>query len=91
MNTFGINLPANCSRDDEKWIIEQMSKLPTKVRAKISALYSDVYVTAYNNESINHKKENRARREANTRLREYVKRYTSVISCKVSKPPIVTL
>lgn len=91
MNTFGINPPANCCRDDEKWIIEQMSKLPTKVRAKISALYSDVYVTAYNNESINHKKENRARREANTRLREYVKRYTSVISCKVSKPPIVTL
>jgi len=91
MNMFGINLPANCCRDDEKWIIEQMSKLPTKVRAKISALYSDVYVTAYNNESINHKKENRARREANTRLREYVKRYTSVISCKVSKPPIVTL
>lgn len=91
MNTYGITLPDHYCRDDEKWIIEQMSKLPTKVRAKISALYSDVYVTAYNNESINHKKENRARREANTRLREYVKRYTSVISCKVSKPPTVTL
>ena len=91
MNIYGITLPDHYCRDNEKWIIEQMSKLPTKVRAEISALYSDVYVSAYNNEPINHKKENKARREANTRLREYVKRYTSVISCKVSKPPIVTL
>ncbi|OTQ71865.1 hypothetical protein [Gilliamella sp. N-G2] len=91
MSIYGINLPDHYCRDDEKWIIEQMSKLPTKVRAKISALYSDVYVTAYNNESINHKKENRARREANTRLREYVERYTSVMNQAVSKPPIVTL
>lgn len=91
MNTYGITLPDHYCRDDEKWIIEQMSKLPTRVRAKISAAYSVAYVTAYNDESINHKKENKARREANTRLRVYVKRYTSVMNQAVSKPPISTL
>lgn len=91
MTTYGLTLPDHHCRDDEKWLIEQMSKLPKRVRAKISALYSDVYVTAYNNEPINHKKENRARREANTRLREYVKRYTSVMNQAVSEPPKCTL
>ncbi len=90
MNTFGINLPQHYCKDDEKWIAEQLSKLPKKIRTKISTSYSDVYINAYNNEPINHKKENRARREANSRLRVYVKRYTSVMTGKVSEPPIVT-
>lgn len=84
-------LPETYCKDDEKWIIEMLSKLPQRVRKRVSVLYAEAFIAEYEKEPIAHKKENKARREANTRLREYVIRYTSVMNQAVSKPPIVTL
>lgn len=68
-----------------------LSKLPKRVRKRVSVLYAEAFIAEYDKEPIAHKKENKARREANTRLRKYVKRYSSVMSCQVCEPPIVTL
>lgn len=84
-------LPETYCKDDEKWIIEMLSKLPKRVRKRVSVLYAEAFIAEYKKEPIAHKKENKARREANTRLRKYVKRYSSVMSCQVCEPPIVTL
>ncbi|OCG56012.1 hypothetical protein A9G38_10710 [Gilliamella sp. Imp1-1] len=65
-NETNINycLPETYCKDDEKWIAEMLSKLPQRVRKRVSALYADVFITEYDKEPIAHKKENKARREA---------------------------
>ena len=83
-----IPMPEYRSQDDEKWIQQQLSMLPMRARKKAAEKYSAVFEETFNREDVPHKKENRARFEANTRLREYVKRYRSVMNCEVNEPPV---
>ena len=65
-------LPSRCHEHDRKWIISQISKLPRGNIATATIGYSKAYSEAHDAEPISHKKDNAARRAANTRLREYV-------------------
>ncbi len=67
-----INLPSNHHKDDAKWLESQLMLLIPIHQIHARAAYSDVYHTQYMNESVTHKKLNRARREANMRMRKFV-------------------
>lgn len=60
------------SRDDAKWIKQQLERIPQRYRQQAIDGYSEVYQSAYDAEPVGHRKENAARFAANTRLREYV-------------------
>lgn len=62
------------SKDDAKWISEQLERLPFRYQRQAQEGYSAEYERAYNEEPADHRKENRARFAANTRLREFVKK-----------------
>lgn len=67
---------------DRKWLKEQLSKLPNSVALEICGKYSAYYKKAYDDEPVAHRKESKARVEANTRLREFVKKYNEWESSK---------
>ena len=61
-----------CHEDDKKWILEQIRKVPAQDHADVVAGYGQLYQAAYDAEPLDHKKENKARFTANSRLRKYV-------------------
>ena len=67
-----IKLPRNHHKEDAKWLESQLTILRPQHQIQARAAYSDIYSTAYSNESISHKKLNSARREANIRMRKFV-------------------
>ena len=71
-------LPERCHPDDQKWIEEQLKKLPLFALRRAIDGYDKVFSESYDNEPIAYKKENKARRDANTRLREYVEKITAI-------------
>ena len=71
-------LPKHAHKDDISWIKEQLSKLPVAYRTKAVKGYDAAYEEAFDAESLEHKKENRARFAANTRLRRYVERVLAI-------------
>lgn len=60
------------SRDDARWIRQQLERIPQRYRQKAVDGYSDAYQSAYDAEPIEHRKENAARFAANTRLRIFI-------------------
>lgn len=71
-------MPERYHKHDERWIDEQLNMVPVAVgRARIAHAYSDAYREAYDAEPVEHKKDNTARRSANTRLRVYIERIYS--------------
>lgn len=71
-------LPARYHKDDQKWIEEQLKKLPPFALDTAIKGYEKVFAESYDNEPIAYKKENKARRDANTRLREYVEKIIAI-------------
>ena len=71
-------LPKRYHPDDQKWIEEQLKKLPTIALHRAIEGYEKVFAESYDNEPITYKKENKARRDANTRLREYVEKIIAI-------------
>ena len=67
-------LPANHHPDDAHWIREQLSKLPAAQRTQARDGYSAAYQVAHDAEPLEHKKDNRARFAANTRLRVFAQK-----------------
>ena len=67
-------LPDNHHPDDARWIAEQLRLLPYGYRHKATQEYSEAYVQAHESEPLEHKKDNRARFAANTRLRIFVQK-----------------
>lgn len=67
-------LPKLHHQHDRKWIEEQLKKLPPSALATAIKGYEKVFSESYDNEPIEHKKENKARHAANTRLRLYVQK-----------------
>ena len=59
-------------RHDKKWVTEQLLKLPQDKKQAAWDAYKRVYKETFEAEPIDHKKENQARRTANTRLRVYI-------------------
>ena len=75
------------SKGDEEWIQEQLSTLPPSARQKAIARYGEVYEEFLNSEPVSFRKENKARHEANTRLREYTRKYHRALQGYTEKPP----
>ena len=67
-------LPDNYHPDDANWIAEQLAALPVNYRIRAAKGYSDAYAQAHDAEPLDHKKDNRARFAANTRLRKFVQK-----------------
>ena len=67
-------MPKRHSPADAKWIREQLDLLPYRLRPIAVEGYSKAYQAAYDAEQADHKKENRARFAANSRLRQYAEK-----------------
>lgn len=67
-----ITMPSKHVKADAEWIQSQLMKLRPEDRATAARGYTANFVTAWREESIEHKRENRARYRANTSLRQYV-------------------
>jgi hypothetical protein len=85
---LSVNLPENYCQEDEVWIREMLLNLDASTRNKITFKYSQVYSESWENEPIIYKKENKARNSANTRLREFVRKYAEFSKGKVSNPEV---
>lgn len=60
---------------DRAWLAEQLAKLPYHTRERIMREYSRVLVETYRSTEPELQKANAARRAANARLREFIKRW----------------
>ena len=72
--------------DDGKWIKEQLAMLAPSLRNKVILRYGEVYAEVHTNTRGEHEKDGEARREANTRLREFVEKFGTLDIIK--KPPL---
>lgn len=70
-------MPAIFHPHDTKWISDQLSKASSAAREKAVEGYETVYRSALDDEPVEHKKENAARREANTRLRVFIEKISN--------------
>ena len=60
-------------KEDEKWVTERITSLPNyEMRKQAYDGYVAVYNKAFESEPIEHRKIGRARKAANTALREYI-------------------
>ncbi|EAA2606280.1 hypothetical protein DNM47_01050 [Salmonella enterica subsp. enterica] len=70
-----IGLPSTHSSADAAWIHDQLQQLPVSMRQRAAVNYAEVYQQAFDSEPVSYRQENRARHEANTRLRLFVGKY----------------
>jgi len=70
-----LAMPDNHSQADSEWIKQQLLTLAPSARQKAIQRYAAVYQESYEAEPVSYRKENRARHEANTRLRLFVRNH----------------
>lgn len=68
------SMPDHYCLDDAKFINQKLSILHEEERVQVCIAYSKVYQHEYEAEEIEFKKENKARREANIRLRNFIEK-----------------
>ena len=61
-------------KHDQDWIKQVIFSLPIGRRDQAMQGYKAIFEAAYNDEPVDHKKMNAARKAANTRLRDFAKR-----------------
>lgn len=83
-----VEMPALYSQADAQWIQEQLMLLPLSLRRKIALKYSEVYEVEFNAEPVSYRQENRARHEANTRLRLFVRNHGRALQGYTTQPPL---
>ncbi|MEC5343684.1 hypothetical protein ABRZ24_13875 [Brenneria populi] len=81
-------MPVAYCREDAAWIQETLRQLPTAQRVKIAHAYAEAYQTAFDAEPVSYRQENAGRREANTRLRLFVERFSRANQGFTSPPPL---
>ena len=64
-------------------------QLSPSTRSKAQMAYSDVYQEHWELELVSYRKDNKARHEANSRLRQYVRRYSKAMQGYTSAPLLV--
>ena len=82
-------LPSAYASADEDWIQQQLLSLTPAVRQKAIQRYADVYQETFEAEPVTYRKENRARHEANTRLRLFVRNHGRALQGYTAEPPLV--
>lgn len=80
-------MPEHAHKDDKEFIELILKSLPFKLRERARLGYDDVFNEAFNAEIIEHKKLNKARYTANTRLRLFKDKFLSASMGKCVSPP----
>ena len=83
-----VEMPALYCQADAQWIQEQLLRLPSSLRRKIALKYSEVYEIEFNAEPVSYRQENRARHEANVRLRRFVDAHGCALQWYTTQPPL---
>ncbi|HGT2680541.1 TPA: hypothetical protein ACM2MJ_005043 [Klebsiella pneumoniae] len=83
-----VEMPALYCQADAQWIQEQLLRLPSSLRRKIALKYSEAYEIEFNAEPVPYRKENRARHEANVRLRRFVDAHGRALQGYTTQPPL---
>lgn len=81
-------MPEVFSPSDSQWIQQQLISLSASVRPKAMQRYAAVYQESYDAEPVSYRKENRARHEANTRLRLFVRNHGRALQGYTAEPPL---
>lgn len=81
-------MPTVYCQADEVWIQEQLLRFSPSARHRIVALYADVYQLTWDSEAVSYRQENRARHEANTRLRRFVTQHAQAAAGLTETPPL---
>lgn len=88
MHFDSVILPTQYSQADAAWIQQQLLSLTPTARQKAVARYAEVYVQAFEAESVSYRQENRARHEANVRLRLFVRNHGRALQGYTAEPPL---
>lgn len=83
-----FEMPSLYSQADAAWIQQQLLGLPPSLRRKVSLKYAEVYEITFDAEPMSYRKENRARHEANVRLRKFVETHGRAIQGYTAQPPL---
>ncbi|MAI15230.1 MAG: hypothetical protein CMM15_14565 [Rhodospirillaceae bacterium] len=83
-----VTLPVTHSEKDDQWLSEQLLRLHPKHRTTACIGYSDAFREAFENEQVEHKKENAGRKAANTRMRKFVEKCLFDQSQKVANQAV---
>ncbi|HDC4609888.1 MULTISPECIES: hypothetical protein [Enterobacter] len=81
-------LPETYSQADAEWIKQQLLSLAPTARQKAIQRYAAVYQETFEAEPVSFRKENRARHEANTRLRLFVRNQGRALQGYTAEPPL---
>ncbi|HCE4085059.1 TPA: hypothetical protein ROF92_003117 [Citrobacter freundii] len=81
-------LPETYSQADAEWIKQQLFSLTPTARQKALQRYATVYQETFEVEPVSYRKENRARHEANTRLRLFVRNQGRALQGYTAEPPL---
>ncbi len=81
-------LPEIYSQADAEWIKQQLFSLTPTARQKALQRYATVYQETFEAEPVSYRKENRARHEANTRLRLFVRNQGRALQGYAAEPPL---
>lgn len=81
-------MPSLYSEADRDWIQQQLLILTPAVRQKAIQRYAAVYQETFEAEPVSYRKENRARHEANTRLRLFVRNHGRALQGYTAEPPL---
>ena len=81
-------LPSDFSQADAEWIKHQLLSLTPTARQKAIQRYAAVYQESFEAEPVSYRKENRARHEANTRLRLFVRNQGRALQAYTAEPPL---
>lgn len=81
-------MPDGHSQADSDWIRQQLLTLAPAVRQKAIQRYAAVYQETFEAEPVSYRKENRARHEANTRLRLFVMNHGRALQGYTAEPPL---
>ncbi|KLP91909.1 hypothetical protein [Enterobacter roggenkampii] len=81
-------MPSDFSKADSEWIRQQLLSLTPTARQKAIQRYAAVYQEAFEAEPVSYRKENRARHEANTRLRLFVRNQGRALQGYTAEPPL---
>ena len=83
-----VTLPVSHSDRDSTWLSEQLLKLKPQHRITACVGYSEAYTEAFMAQDVEHKKENSARKAANTRLRGFIDKCQIMERNKVMQPAL---
>lgn len=88
MNLESVLMPAVYSQADATWLRQQLLSLTPAARQKATARYAEVYQQAFESEPVPYRQENRARHEANVRLRLFVLNQGRALQGYTAEPPL---